>query len=222
MSFIDEMIEDIVSKKKTIDNIAFLSFLKEELDREGIKLTIKRDNDLHLVSLNTSNIIGVEIDLSKHDKEKDAEIEELKTELKDEKIKNGFVNNTGNYLNDMVRKKDAEIEKYKKLFGIAEQERGKTAYKYQEEIDRLKSRVQELEESQETLPTEPIKMADWIIHHFEQGLYPGYERDDSGNIKCVELDGEKIPIQTGEYENYTEVREIADYLLAYCKHHSEE
>ena len=121
-----------------------------------------------------------------------------------------------------------EIEKYKKAFESAKCERDKAVCEYQNDIDRLTAENAELHcqiQAMNMYPDvsirEPIKMADWIVHHFKQGLYPGYERDDKGNIKCVELGGEKIPLQTGEYENYTEVREITDYLLAYCKHHSE-
>ena len=195
MSFIDEMIEDIANKKKTVDNIAFLNFLKEELDRKGIILTVNCQKPTFVNdNIITSEIVGVELDLSEHDK-----------------------------------KKDAEIEKYKKAFESAKREKNKAVCEYQNEIDRLTAENAELHcqiQAMNMCPDEsirePIKMADWIVHHFKQGLYQGYERDDSGNIKCVELDGEKIPIQTGEYENYTEVREIADYLLAYCKYHSEE
>lgn len=129
---------------------------------------------------------------------------------------------------NLCDEKDAKIEKYKKSFESAKREKDKAVCEYQNEIDRLTAENAELHcqiQAMNAYPDEsirePIKMADWIVHHFKQGLYPGYERDDKGNIKCVELGGEKIPLQTGEYENYTEVREIADYLLAYCKYHSE-
>lgn len=129
---------------------------------------------------------------------------------------------------NLCDEKDAKIEKYKKSFESAKREKDKAVCEYQNEIDRLTAENAELHcqiQAMNAYPDEsirePIKMADWIVHHFKQGLYPGYERDDKGNIKCVELGGEKIPLQTGEYENYTEVREIADYPLAYCKYHSE-
>lgn len=186
MTDIKYFISEIAKEKDKLDMPVFLNFLRDELDRKGIKLTINRTNDLHLVPLNMSNIIGVELDLSKHDKEK-----------------------------------DAEIEKYKKAFESAKRESDKAICEYQNEIDRLNSRISELEKTQETLPTEPIKMADWIVHHFEQGMYPGYERDHNGNIRCIDVDGEKVLLQTGEYEKRTEVREVADYLLTYCKHYSE-
>lgn len=187
MMDINSLIDEIAKEKDKLDMPVFLNFLRDELDRKGIKLTIIRTNDLHLVPLNMSNIIGVELDLSEHDKEK-----------------------------------DTEIEKYKKAFEFAKCERDKMVCECQNEIDCLKSRISELEESQETLPTDPIKLADWIVHHFKQGLHPGYERDHNKNIKYVEIGEEKIPLQTGEHENYTEVREIADYLLVHCKYHSEE
>lgn len=189
-SLIDEMTNDILNQKRALDMLIFLNFLKAELKNAGIALTIRRYQTpavtgSHIV---TSDIAGIQLDPSEHDKEK-----------------------------------DTEIEKYKKLFKIAEQERDRTACKYQNEIDRLKSRIGELEESQEILPTEPIKMADWIVHHFKQGKeYAIYDRDMDGKLQYIEIDGEKVPIQTGEYGRYEEVREIADYLLAYCKYHSEE
>lgn len=187
-SYIDETMKSIFEEKNKLDQNAFLKSLKEEIDRKEIKLTIERkETPFPTDNVIVSDIVGVELDLSEHDK-----------------------------------KKDAEIEKYKKAFEYAKCERDKTVCECQNEIDRLKSRIGELEGIQETFPTEPIKMADWIVHRFKQGLYPGYERDHNGNIMYIDVDGEKIPLQTGEYENYTEVREIADYLLAYCKYHSEE
>lgn len=118
--------------------------------------------------------------------------------------------------------KDTEIEKYRKAFESAKCERDKTVYECRNEIDRLKSRISELEESQETFPTEPIKMADCIVHHFEQGVYQIYETDSNGQTVLIEIGGEKVPIESGRCRKRTEVREIADYLLAYCKYHSEE
>lgn len=124
---------------------------------------------------------------------------------------------------NLCDEKDAEIEKYKKSFESAKCEKDKAVCEYQNEIDRLKNRVRELEELQEKLPTEPIKMADWIVHHFKQGEeYPVYMRGNDGEICYVDVDGEKVPVQTGEYGKHREVREIADYLLSYCKYHSEE
>lgn len=29
---------------------------------------------------------------------------------------------------------------------------------------------------------------------------PIYERDEDGNIKCIEIDGEQVPVESGEYE----------------------
>lgn len=188
MTDINNFISEIVKEKDKLDIPVFLNLLRDELERNGIKLTVNRSNDLHLVPLNMSNIIGVELDLSDHDKEKDAEIEKCKKMLEDDKC-----------------------------------EKDKAVCEYQNEIDRIKSRVQELEESREDFPTEPIKMADWIVHHFKQGEeYAIYERDMNGKLYYVEIDGEKVPVQTGEYGKSEEVREIADYLLVYCKHHSEE
>lgn len=186
MTDINNFISEMAREKDKLDMPVFLNFLRDELDRKGIKLTINRSSDLHLVPLNMSNIIGVELDLSDHDKEK-----------------------------------DAEIEKYKEAFEYAKCERDKAVCEYQNEIDRLKSGVAELEGLQDKFPVEPIQMADWIVHHFEQGVYPVYERDRNGDIIFIG-DGEtKIPVETGELRKCEKVKEIADYLLAYCKYHSE-
>lgn len=196
MSFIDEMIEDIASKKKTVDNIAFLNFLKEELDQKGIILTVNCQKPTFVNdNIITSEIVGVELDLSEHDKEK-----------------------------------DTEIEKYKEAFEYAKCERDKAVCEYQNDIDRLTAENAELHcqiQAMNMYPDEsirePIKMADWIVHHFKQGEeYPVYMRGNDGEICYVDVDGEKVPVQTGEYGKHREVREIADYLLSYCKYHSEE
>lgn len=193
MTDINNFISEIVKEKDKLDIPVFLNFLRDELERKGIKLTVNRSNDLHLVPLNMSNIIGVELDLSDHDKDK-----------------------------------DAEIEKYKKSFEFAKCEKDKTVCEYQKKIDELTAENAELHceiQAMNAYPDESIretiKMADWIVHHFKQGMYTGYQRDHNGNIMYIDVDGEKVPLQTGGREKRTEVREIADYLLAYCKHHSE-
>lgn len=194
MTDINNFISEIVKEKDGLDMSVFLNFLRDEIDRKGIKLTINRSSDLHLVPFNMSNIIGVELDLSDHDKEK-----------------------------------DAEIEKYKEAFESAKCERDKKVCKYQNEIDRptaenaeLHCQIQAMNMYPDESIREPIKMADWIVHHFKQGKeYAIYQRDMDGKLQYVEIDGEKVPVQTGEYGKHREVREIADYLLAYCKYHSE-
>lgn len=195
MTDINNFISETVREKDKLDMPVFLNFLRDELDRKGIKLTINRSSDLHLVPFNMSNIIGVELDLSDHDNEK-----------------------------------DAEIEKYKKAFESAKCERDKAVCEYQNKIDKLTAEnaelhcdMQEMSEYPDESICEPIKMADWIVHHFKQGEeYAIYERDANGKLHYVEIDGKKVPVQTGEYGKHREVREIADYLLAYCKYHSEE
>lgn len=222
MTDINNFISEMVREKDKLDMTVFLNFLRDELDRKGIKLTINRSSDLHLVPINMSNIIGVELDLSDHDKKKDNKIEKYKKELEEEKNKHDF----------QIMKYQKKIEELEDHYKFSMMQIDDVLVEFlgvTHEImdvpsdfeDVLHEFIDKNKEIPESIPTEPIKMADWIVHHFKQGLYPGYERDDNGNIKCVELDGEKIPIQTGEYENYTEVREIADYLLAYCKYHSE-
>lgn len=155
--------------------------------------------------------------------EKDAEIEKYKKAFEEEKDKR-------NRQIEEYQKKIEELEDHYKfsmmqIDDVLVEFLGVT-HEIMDSPSDFEKVLQELIDKSKTisdfLPIEPIKMADWIVHRFKQGLHPGFERDDNGNIKYVELGGEKIPIQTGEYENYTEVREIADYLLSYCKYHSEE
>lgn len=41
------------------------------------------------------------------------------------------------------------------------------------------------------------------------GMQPVYERDEDGNIKTIEIDGELIPVETGDTEmTYSEPQEI--------------
>lgn len=194
--FIGEMTNDILKQKHALDMPVFLNFLKEELENAGIALTVKRCR-MPVVTGNhiiASDIVGIQLDLSTHDKEK-----------------------------------DAEIEKYKKMIEDAKCEKDKAVCDYQNEIDRLTAKNAELHcqiQAMNMYPDEsirePIKMADWIVHHFKQGEeYAIYQRDMDGKLQYIEIDGELVPIQTGEYGKYEEVREIADYLLAYCKYHSE-
>lgn len=80
MTDINNFISEIVKEKDRLDMPVFLNFLRDELDRKGIELTVNRSNDLRAVPLplEMSNIIGVKLDLSEHDKEKDTEIEKYK------------------------------------------------------------------------------------------------------------------------------------------------
>lgn len=71
------------------------------------------------------------------------------------------------------------------------------------------------------LPTEPIKVADMLIHNYKQGLYPVYAKDNNGQIQNIEVDGKIYPLETGEYEEYSELRQIAEHLLVYCNHNGE-
>lgn len=130
---------------------------------------------------------------------------------------------------NLCDEKDAEIEKYKKAFEFAKCERDKAVCKYQNEIDRLTAenaelhcRIQAMNVYPDESIREPIKMADWIVHHFEQGVYQNYETDSNGQTVFIKIGGEKVPVESGDCRKRAEVREIADYLLAYCKYHSED
>lgn len=131
---------------------------------------------------------------------------------------------------NLCDEKDAEIEKYKKAFESAKRERDKVVCEYRNKIDKLTAENADLHceiLAMRVYPDksicEPIKMADWIVHHFKQGEeYAIYQRDMDGKLQYIEIDGELVPIQTGKYGKHREVREIAEYLLAYCKYHSKE
>lgn len=173
MTDINNFISEITKEKDRLDMPVFLNFLRDELDRKGIKLTINRSSDLHLVPLNMSNIIGVELDLSGRNKEK-----------------------------------DAEIEKYKKAFESAKRERDKAVCKYRNEIDWLKSRVRELEESQEGLPFEPIQVAEYLMDRTIEvkNTFPVLQGGETSHVPAHDV---------------SELRQIAEHLLVYCKYHSE-
>ncbi len=174
--FINEMTNDILSQKRALDMPIFLKFLKEELENTGITLTIKRYqtpivNGNHIV---TSDIVGIQLDLTEHDK-----------------------------------KKDAEIEKYKKAFESAKCEIDKAVCEYQTEIDRLKSRINELEESQEELPFEPICVAEYLMDRTIEvkNTFPALQGGETSHVPVHDV---------------SELRQIAEHLLVYCKYHSEE
>ena len=88
------------------------------------------------------------------------------------------------------------------------------------ELKSAKEKIVKLEKR--ALPNESIKVADLIIHNFKQGIFPIYEKDGKGNIKYMDIEGEKYALETGMYRNYEEVRQIAEHLLVYCNHNSED
>lgn len=174
MDFIDEMIESIKTHQNTLDMPVFLNFLKEELDKAGIELTITRREMPPVTGtcILASNIIGIRLDLSEHDK-----------------------------------KKDAEIEKYKKLCENEKCENVHEKLKHQNEIDELQVRIRELKESREELPIEPIKVADWLIER--------RRKDDEPTTICEMAYCLPIYSTSG-------LREIAEYLTVYCNHNTRE
>lgn len=222
--FIGEMTNDILKQKHALDMPVFLNFLKEELENAGIALTVKRCRTPvvtgnHIIA---SDIVGIQLDLSTHDKEKDAEIEKYKKELEKEKNKHDL----------QIMKYQKKIEELEEHYKFSMMQIDDVLLEFlgvTHEImdspssfeDVLREFIDKNKENPESLPTEPIKMADWIVHHFEQGVYPVYERDRNGDIIFIG-DGEtKIPVETGELRKCEKVKEIADYLLTYCKYHSE-
>lgn len=105
--------------------------------------------------------------------------------------------------------KEEEIEKYKKAFESAKCERDKAVCEYQNEIDRLKSRVKELEESQEELPFEPICVSEYLIDRTIEvkNTFPALQGGETSHVPVHDV---------------SELHRIAEHLLVYCKHHSEE
>lgn len=105
--------------------------------------------------------------------------------------------------------KDTEIEKYKKAFESAKCERDKTVCECQNEIDRLKSRISELEETQEELPFEPICIAEYLMDRTIEvkNTFPALQGGETSHVPVHDV---------------SELRQIAEHLLVYCKYHSEE
>lgn len=60
-----------------------------------------------------------------------------------------------------------------------------------------------------------------LIHNYKQGIYPVYQKEEHGNIEYMDSEGKKVPIWTGEYKEYSELRQVAEHLLVYCNHHGE-
>lgn len=186
MNFIDAMIEDIVSQKKTVDNVAFLNSLKEELDRKGITLTVNCQKAPFLDdNIITSSIVGIELDLSEHD-----------------------------------RKKDAEIEKYRKMFENVKRDRETTVSQFQNEVNSLKEKIRNLEESRKEFPLDPIKIADYLIDKCRK------PRTDYLNrcIKCLEENRNMFDDDTHRGLLKTELtilRQIAEHILVYCTYTEE-
>jgi len=85
----------------------------------------------------------------------------------------------------------------------------------------LKEKADNYKTISDFMPKEPIKAAELIIESFKQGVLPIYERDSKGNIKYMDIDGEKYAVETGIYRKYEEVRQIAEHLLVYCNHNSD-
>lgn len=106
---------------------------------------------------------------------------------------------------NLCDEKDAEIEKYKKSFEFAKRERDKAVCEYQNEIDRLKSRVQELEEYQEDFPIEPIKIAEYLMDRTIEvkNTFPALQGGETSIVPAHDV---------------SELRQIAEHLLVYCNH----
>lgn len=105
--------------------------------------------------------------------------------------------------------KDTEIEKYKKAFESAKCERDKMVCECQNEIDRLKSRIRELEESQEKFPFEPICVAEYLMNRTIEvkNTFPALQGGETSHVPVHDV---------------SELRQIAEHILVYCKYHSEE
>lgn len=214
MNCIDKIVENILEEKEKQDTSEFLRLLKEELYKNGVALTIRK-TELSYVTPEYPTIVGVELDLSEHDKKKDDEIEKLKEELRISNDKNEFLDSENEELAKATDRKDAEIAKYKNEFESAKCERDKVICKYREKIERLENRNQELQEALIEIPNKPIKVADFLIDKFAD-----VERQNLMNFKpeCIEnvsvCKGEKATkiCKLGEYH----LRQIAKHLLIYC------
>lgn len=215
MNCINEIIENILKEKEKQDTSEFLRLLKEELNKNGVALKIRK-TELSYVPPEYPTIVGVELDLSEYDKKKDAEIEKLKEELRISNDKNEFLDSENEKLAKVIDRKGDEIAKYKNEFESAKRESDKMICKYQEQIKQLENRNQELQEALIEIPNEPIKVADFLIDKFED-----LERQDIINSKPEYIEnvsvckGEKATkiCKLGEYH----LRQIAKHLLIYCE-----
>lgn len=107
------------------------------------------------------------------------------------------------------QKKDAENEKYKKTIECANCEKDKAVCEYQNEIDQLKSRVAELEESQEEILFDPIDVVQYLINRTikVKNTFPELQGGETSHVPVYDV---------------SELRQIAEHILVYCKYHSEE
>ena len=135
-------------------------------------------------------------------KERDCQIAEYQNRTEKDKTELERARNTINQIDDILEK----------LFGVRH-DVGKPDEFEKILTNKLKGNIADF------LSTEPIKVADMLIHNYKQGLYPVYQKDECGNIGYIDNEGKKIPIWTGEYEEYSELRQIAEHLLIYCNHH---
>lgn len=110
---------------------------------------------------------------------------------------------------NLCDEKDAEIEKYKKAFESAKRERDKEVCEYQNEIGRLNSRISELEESWGELSFEPIHVAEYLTNRTIEvkNTFPALQGGETSRVLVHDI---------------SELRQIAEHLLVYCKYHSEE
>lgn len=140
--------------------------------------------------------------------------EQLQSEV--EKYRKAF-EDAKNELKDL----EIKIEEEYKPFEIEVERLRKNECELSEENAKLYSKIEKSGDITDFLPTEPIKVADMLIHNYKQGLYPVYAKDNKGQIQNIEVDGKIYPLETGEYEEYSEVRQIAEHFLVYCNHNGE-
>lgn len=211
--YLKNFIEDIENRKNELSEsllcnelISCMKQIERALNLLCIKVNVIKEDKLFGENKSPFYAMcGMEVDLSEHDKEKDNIIAKLKDELMLAKGKNELLDADNESLAEEADRKNAEIAKYKSAFESAKTEKDKAVCKYQNEIDQLKDRIRELEESQEDLPVEPIKIAEYLMDRtFEiKNTFPALQ---GGKTSIVPV------------HDVSELRQVAEHLLVYCNH----
>ena len=171
-NFIDEMTNDILNQKRALDMPIFLNFLKEELENAGITLTIKRYrtpivNGNHIV---TSDIAGIQLDLTEHDREKDIEIEKYKKAFESAKCE-----------------RDKAVCEYRNEIDRLTAENAE-----------LHCEMQAMNVYREELPFEPIEIAQYLINRTMEvkNTFPALQ---GGEISYMPVHGDSELRQIAEH-----------------------
>jgi len=113
--------------------------------------------------------------------------------------------------NDAIYKTFGEIEKYKKAFEDAKNEKDKQISEMQAHIDSLKAELAELQLNKQELPLEPIEVAAMLIKSTVTRKANSIQKA----FNCTDK------YEDDRYSN-DDLLQIAEHLLVYCKNAEEE